>query len=920
MPEVVITNDDETISLNKNIDKSDSLTIDDSFQSNSTANHNHYQEIGGGSGTNKRTDLDSLNDDLLSVHGNGLASPVFLKPSSISNFNGRSPSIDSMSRRSFDTSSLFTPRGSIDNMRTSFTFGSPERGNDNGNNSTAKKMFLLKQQLKQHSGSVVYSPLGNNSIYEVVMNTRRKNWLRPATVEDIPPVRLSKEAFLHDSSNWKPLLKEYLNLISNDYNRFSSLINHKDDAVNDKNMDIIEGDAEDVIDKIPDIFFDKNFKLDNQRILNRICNFKFDSNYEEQLCTVGSQLNEYLDIVENRLIAEINDHSHQFFKVLEDVSDVKKDVISLKADFVALSNNLQKMKQDKIDFKIGNLEKQIKYTNVAKLEHGLLKVRETLNMIESLQLEYNKDDSNTNLHNCLDKIDEIETYIKSSGLNIGKLPGLSKSRELLSAMRIEIGGKYSVKFCNLLMKDLDQFSEKIARENGENSQFLVKNLTKQSNFNEFDDDLKNNIKDIVKQLNRCEELTTSYQLYQDKILNKVKDCIKSELYAASKKQEDETNSINNNDTQPPKLSVLIRDQTPNEFQQMLETIFANAFKCFTRLYGQQKLLLDIGINETFNYAANCSNKNGSVEQENQHNMIMQLDIRNGISESIRIVQLRMAKIITVRRDLNLKLRFDHFLKLYNIIALFIKQCETLSGDVLTSNLNDVLNQQASNYCNYLPTYYIKHIQLKINKENWVPFIVTPETQTDVNDIVSSADINPLHWLDYGKLGNEPKEYEQTQQDDNNNGHKKSVVVHDKTFVASSSLLETLEYIKSALILSLNLPSKNLHLLEKACIDLLKFYNSHTVASITTKDPNSGELHLKFGKNFSILAESLECLKEIVIILKKTFQRLNDEKKTGTSTHTNHFSMLPSKVYNDLIDQYEKSSQLILHSNIPPPLE
>lgn len=42
------------------------------------------------------------------------------------------------------------------------------------------------------SGSQNYSPLGNNSIYEVIMNTRYKHWLQTPTNIDITPVILSK--------------------------------------------------------------------------------------------------------------------------------------------------------------------------------------------------------------------------------------------------------------------------------------------------------------------------------------------------------------------------------------------------------------------------------------------------------------------------------------------------------------------------------------------------------------------------------------------------------------------------------------------------------------------------------------------------------------------------------------------------------
>ena len=84
--------------------------------------------------------------------------------------------------------------------------------------------------------------------------------------------------------------------------------------------------------------------------------------------------------------------------------------------------------------------------------------------------------------------------------------------------------------------------------------------------------------------------------------------------------------------------------TSAEFQSMLVNISHARARSSRRLYGHQKLLLDISLNEL----ASVKSPN-----ENQHNMITQLDIRTGINEIIRIIQLRTGKIIAVKKRIEL---------------------------------------------------------------------------------------------------------------------------------------------------------------------------------------------------------------------------------------------------------------------------
>ena len=335
---------------------------------------------------------------------------------------------------------------------------------------------------------------------------------------------------------------------------------------------------------------------------------------------------------------------------------------------------------------------------------------------------------------------------------------------------------------------------------------------------------------------------------------------------------------------------------------MLEQIFVHRLYAIKRLYQHQKLVLDISLK-----IINTSNIS-----ENQQNMISQLDIRTSMNEIIRIVQLRMGKVITVRRELTSTLRHDHFLRFYSICVLFIQECETLSGEFLTKNLSNILESQIKYYITTHDSKNLRNIQKQIELENWAPAIVSPNIQADVNDIVSSIDIDPINWT--SQLILYPKnDREKTRENElgdykviKSTGNRKSVVVGDKTFVASELLLQAIQLIRELLNLSTNLPSSYLLYFERMCFNLLKYFDRYTLATITNYSEKTVSAH---GKNLSIMGESIDCLWEFIVIVQQFYLRKESNSKD--------FVPFDSKNYHQLIRQYDNSSEKIYLAHTPP---
>lgn len=852
-------------------------------------------------------DSTSLNDDLASISGSNA------RPLASSRL-----SLDSYSvRRSFDSSVM---------GRHSRSFGFDK---------------------DSHSGSMEYSPLGNNSIYEIVMNTRRKDWLAYPTVNDIPPVSLSKPEI---KDSWKRAVKQYVGEVKQESRIFESTSNLRSmtrmeqlrqlEKYDTSNQDLTLDESEYGItdnarelDEVPSFYFDKDFQLDNPRTFHRVLkgidlqlgrlSLDDQARRDEAHYELKDRLNYYLDAVENLLVGEISKSSHKFFHALADVDLIQQKAASTLVELDKLAEAAEVTDKEKIRKRIDNLQKIFKRKNVQKLEQGLLQVKQVLARTEECKDLYEKGE----LEQCLDLIGSVDCLVKGDDshdqtvqrwvsdwpyklVDLKSVPALTETREFLTNLMIEIGGKFSIQLCDVLLKDVETYCESVSAHE---TLSRFQNVTNPRKFLEMDADVVSTVKGLIHQLRRCEELASALELYREKCVTEVKGIIKTHLPQEHSTPPPEAHEAG----EPPrsqqsvssgsKLSRLIREQTPAEFQEMLVTIFTRSSEALRRFSRHQKLLLDLSLSE-------ITSAPTSQENDNQQSMIIQLDIRTGINETIRILQLRMGKIIAVRRELTATLRFDHFLKLYSICVLFIQECEAVSGEFLTKYLSDVLAAQIKNYISAQGSRNLRNIQNKIEAEKWTPFIVDRSIQKDVNDIVSSVDLDPLDWVEYSDLLKsvvnptdiDPQETPSNDTASKQLGHRKSVVVGDKTFVASDALLTCIGLIKQIFILSTNLPGAYFPQLEKMAYDVLKYFNSYAMNSVTLPDKTLS----KTGKNLSIMGESLDCLAEFVLIVQRFYQRLfNFTRETASHEQIN---------YNQLLKNYQASADRIYQANAPPP--
>lgn len=365
-------------------------------------------------------------------------------------------------------------RDSLSMRRSSF---------DSTFNSIASTMHTVKHGLD-------YSPLVDNSIYEIVMNTRFKRWLRHPTIEDIPAVTLCKNEIKDD---WSSDINNYTHEIEEEYkiyertNNISKLNRFEQvSAVEDSNAQYnIITTKEKVFEEIPGFYFDKDFKLDHPNFFRRIVqDFDLDSgqllNEDDAMRTecydeLQNKLNFYLDTVENILVSDISKSIHKFFDALEDVDKIKANADDSISEMNSVSSALEDLRTKKILERIHIIEDLIKRKNVEKLQQGLLQVK----LIEDKCAECKNVYGDGKLEDSLELISSIESLLKGDNsnpkvnewtskwpyklANLYHLPALQLQKDFLYTLKVEIGGSYSLQLSNLLLEDLQKYASSQTR-------------------------------------------------------------------------------------------------------------------------------------------------------------------------------------------------------------------------------------------------------------------------------------------------------------------------------------------------------------------------------------------------------------------------------------------------------------------------
>ncbi|CAI5756361.1 unnamed protein product [Candida verbasci] len=537
--------------------------------------------------------------------------------------------------------------------------------------------FISSTTFQQDEDSSIYSPLGPNSIYELIIGSdiqRKKNRtstnsitlfdqvinnINKPTIKEIPQIQLSK---LQQKVSSQELEEKYYNPIFKEYKIFESSNALTSDVLQQLNHESKS------IKEIPAVFLSSDFGLDDPRIFKNVLrSFTDDVDLSTSLndSNLQEKLSNYLDIVEVNLVKEIESSSDSFFNAIDDIENVSnksKEAVQLYQKILEKLNNLQDSatQGDKI------IKKIQEFKNVEILEGSILKIQ---NIVETFK--HAKSLFSSDLNSCIDEVLKVESIIDF------QLPAFIQLQNDLTSLKNECAREFTEQFNQLLISDLRDYYQNTPLETT-----LRRLYTRKSpNTMYLNDDMKQKLQQLINNLIKSGNLVQAYTIFQNKFITEIKDIIKRNL------PKSETDLSNN-----------IKILTPKEFENIFMLTYAELSNCLRRLTIHQKILLDLALTDEID--------------------IMSLDITKAIYKVIGLTQIRLMKVISVRSEQTADLSVPYYLRLYSITSCYLNECEMINPSFQGNVLGEWFNNHITYFIHRFHSNSIKEMTNEVLKETW----------------------------------------------------------------------------------------------------------------------------------------------------------------------------------------------------------
>ncbi|KAG4301154.1 hypothetical protein PCANB_002493 [Pneumocystis canis] len=639
--------------------------------------------------------------------------------------------------------------------------------------------------MKKQENSEFFLSEEDFDICSVLNDPHQKEYLEKPTIKDIPSVLLTPIPE-YEISDFQPYLskisKEYQRYCENKKNGVSS--NLFDSEVNisklnfnkhneyslshsfiSNNFELLKSDKDHISDVslekmsetmeislsfVPSVYFKSNFELENSRIFDLVIdNSKiFTQNASSVECRdlsnnniLQEKLSWYLDIVEMHLIKEINKASSSFFIIIDYFQDLYKESSKCINKIKELRNKLINNSNILVKPRLRIIEIMEKKKKLDILSQVLKHIHDILYELSKIR---NLIDENDYI-NALNMIEKINKRMKENidGLNgvpLSKVIALSSVLKELEIYGENIKHKLSLQFTDELMKDHKQVITSISPDaigkiylDFQKRNWINKNINLY--YINLSDDFRKRIKEIIVAIYMTDSVENVLKHYCDIVLKEVKNIITQNLLFYKNDESIDVDQLLNPMTKG--YSTLInslREMTPENFLQMIGTIYVIICLFVQKLLVYQKLLLDI--------TSNLINESKFADKSKS---LISIDISNILVTAIDITHFEIVKILDIRASQTSRLAKNDLFRFFTLHAIFLSQCEILTGKSGELLQRTVLSQVKESISNY----HTEKISLEtsiLDKDQWVPEKkITKEFQNAIACIVESETTDPISW-------------------------------------------------------------------------------------------------------------------------------------------------------------------------------
>lgn len=675
-----------------------------------------------------------------------------------------------------------SPKRALESVFSNF------RGSMDG--STIMNAFnILKQGVADDDerSSGAFSPLGPNSIFEltvasdaarirlnrrlhhhITLNggaTTISNLTKP-TVKDIPQIQLHS---LKNKVSNAQLTGDYITNVQSDYKGFElsykalttevlERFSEQQENAEDNNSDVADISDEELLDVVPRVYEDPNFRLDDPRIFREVMeNSRMlpdpessESSHIVHNTEVQEKISKYLDAVEIQLIHEISKTSDSFFSTLGDIQTIKTQSADCLTQFHAIMAKMDELEDGQAKTGLNILDLLDERRSVNHLESSVLQIKSVLSNFQEAN-ELFTDGKNSD---CLNRIVVIENLIRGTDredytdpetfaiypkfdyplVSLRDLPALKGVTRDLQRLKQDCSQGYIRNFVDLLLENLRSHYKSVPAKDTMNRIYVSIDRSRKYNSNpvsklyiNIDPNVKDKLREFITNLSKSGQLVQAFDEYQDKIIAEVKAIIRNGLPGNNMESALEVPSNNSSraSSYPPgatpseatpvaganggTLSSNIKSLSPKDFNEMMKEIYSNLSECLRRLTIHQKLLLDLSLS--------------SLSPDVSQNLdVMALDITSSINKAIEITQVRLVKVLNVRLEQLGDASVEDYMYLYLLSSAYLLECEFINPGYVATGPGSSLTEWVKNHIAYFLHKFhsnsIKRFASLCDKETW----------------------------------------------------------------------------------------------------------------------------------------------------------------------------------------------------------
>lgn len=604
-------------------------------------------------------------------------------------------------------------------------------------------------------------------------------WWSTSTSVALPefaPINTSRPELEINKSDFRP----YLNVVSEQFNRFEEIRNHTSkESVDNVLVDGIGGQGEALVAclrEVPALYFKEDFQLEDGGTFRAACPF---STVGENVA-LQERLSQYLDVVELHLVKEISLRSNSFFEAQRQLEDLNVKVVEGCTRIRELKDRVRLLDVDLVDSAREIQRLSSSRSNLLSLQQKLRLILYVNQALSALKLLV----SSADCAGALDIVDDLQNFLDGD-----ELTGLHCFRHLRGHVASSVDAINSILSAEFMRASLHDTGDSDAMillrtkerastpSNGRVDEVMLQE-EETSNFRDL-------LLPVVIGLLRTAKLPSVLRMYRDTLTADMKTAIKTAVaellpVLVVRPQESDLSTgdrIVDSDG-GGSLASRLRSLSSESFVELLAAIFSIVLAHLVRAAEVKKSIEWIMTNLEGHYAAasvsaaiahGAAAADKAVDSDAQTSSQLPYSLQiisSGIpslqgstNETVSNVSLnfradvlrenaeavfaacdvahgRWAKLLGVRALLHPRLRLQDFLIIHNTTQEFITTTEKIGGR-LGYSIRGTLQSQAKAFIDFQHESRMAKIKAVLDQETWIEVDVPDEFQAIVISFLGS---------------------------------------------------------------------------------------------------------------------------------------------------------------------------------------